>query len=339
MGARMFVIANIMINLFLSVSCVSMLTAETNTAKAPPAIIANMDLEDALQAAIQFGGSTSKDVRKLIVRRKQWPLAEKILYQAIQDGIFNYQNAQLINAVMLYTSGPVQPQEALFSQMVTSGRPLARQLAWQMAAALPGKPMRQAMERELNRAVYEDDEQSLFFPAMAVAVQENRMTTAYSVVRRGLFLTNQEEFAQAMATLNPEQASADLLDYLAICPPEELRQLTQSSINIFAATVALNHMLKFPPSIAHSRLETVFYYAISRNPGLSDLALSLVDVLVDKNQSAMALTLSRMPVWTQVAFIEGARRNLTASKRVFLSELKKVTAQNEIIEELGDVKL
>jgi hypothetical protein len=65
----------------------------------------------------------------------------------------------------------------------------------------------------------------------------------------------------------------------------------------------------------------------------------LVDVLVDKNQSAMALTLSRMPVWTQVAFIEGARRNLTASKRVFLSELKKVTAQNEIIEELGDVKL
>lgn len=335
----MIVIANLVFSLLLVSSCVSLFRPDPNTPKAPPVIEANMDLEDAILAGIEFGGQTAKDVRKLIVRRKQWPAAEKFLFQTIQDGVTNSQNSQLVNAVMLYISGPVQPQEALFTRMVNSGRPLAKQLAWQMAAALPGKPMRNAMDRELNRAVYEDDEQSLFFPAMAVAVQANRMTTAYSVVRRGLFVTNQEEFAQAMATLNPEQASADFLDYMAICPPEELRQLTLSSINIFAATVALNHLLKFPPSITHPRVETIFYFAISRNPGLSDLALNLVDTLAEKNQAAMALMLSRLPVWTQVAFIEGARRNLTASKRVFLSELRKVTAQSEIIDELGDVKL
>lgn len=334
----MSILLQAILSVSLISSCVSMGGAE-KAPKNPPQIVANMELEEALQAAIEFGGATAKDVRKLIVKRKQWPLAEKILYQAIQDGIINYQNAQLINAVLLYTSGPVQPQEALFTQMVTSGRPLSRQLAWQMAASLPSKPMRLAMERELNRAIYEDDEQSLYIPAMAIAAQANRMTAAYSVVRRGLFLTNQEEFAQAMATLNPEQASGDFLEYLAICPPEELRQLTVSSINIFAATIALNHLLKYPPHITHSKIETVFYYSISRNPGLSELALNLVDVLLDKHQSAMALVLSRMPVWSQVAFIEGARRNLNSSKRVFLSELRKVTAQNEVIEELGDIKL
>jgi len=319
--------------------CATLSKSPEETLKTPPAITSNMELEKALQAAIEFGGDTSKSVRKLIARRKQWPMAEKVLYQAIQDGIINYQNSQLVNAVTLYISGPVQPQDALFTQMVTSGRPLARQLGWQMAAALPGKLMRQAMEREVNRAVYEDDEQSLLISAMAIAAQSNRMTSAYSVVRRGLLVTNQEEFAQAMSTLNPEQASADFLDYLSLCPPEELRQLTVSTVNIFAATIALNHLIKYPPNVANAQIEVIFYYAISRNPGLSDLATHLVEVLSQKNQAAMALTLSRMPVWAQVAFIEGSRRNMTASKRVFLSELKKVTAQSEVVDELGDVKL
>jgi hypothetical protein len=53
----------------------------------------------------------------------------------------------------------------------------------------------------------------------------------------------------------------------------------------------------------------------------------------------MAMALARMPVWVQVAYIEGARRNMTASKRVFLTELKKLTAQTEVLDELGDVKL
>jgi hypothetical protein len=328
-----------LVGLSLISSCTTMVGAGDHASKYPPAIAANMDLDQALRAAIDFGGSTARDVRKLIDKRKQWPMAEKVLYQAIQDGIITYQNSQLINAVVLYTSGPVQPNQALFTQMVTSGRPLARQLAWQMAASLPGREMRTAMERELNRAISDDDEESLFIPAMAVAAQANRMVSAYTAVRRGLLVTNQEEFAQAMATLNPEQASADFIDYLALCPPEELRQLTVSSVNIFAATIALNHLLRYPPSLANSQIETVFFYAISRNPGLSDLASQLVEMLSQKNKTAMALTLSRLPVWAQVAYIEGARRNMTSAKRVFLSELRKVTAHMEIMDELGDVKL
>jgi hypothetical protein len=148
-----------------------------------------------------------------------------------------------------------------------------------------------------------------------------------------------EDFAQAMATLNPEQATSDFLDYLALCPPEELRQLSVSSVNIFAATIALNHMMKFPPNTTNPNVDVLFNYAISRNPGLSDLATTLVENIAQKNPNGMAMTLSRMPVWTQVAFIEGSRRNMTATKRVFLGELKRVSAQADVVDELGDIKL
>ena len=325
--------------LALAPSCVTPSGTPGSAPKEAPAITKEMSLEDALQAGIDFGGDTSKNVRKLVTKRKQWPMAEKILYQAIQEGIIKYENTQLRNAVMLYISGPVKPQEALFTQMISSGRPLARQLAWQMATALPGKAMRAAIEKEINRALFDDEEKELLVPAMANAVQSNRMTSAYSVVRQGLMTTNGEEFANAMATLNPEQATIDFLDYLSQCPPEELRQLTVTSVNIFSATIALNHMVKYPPNVAHEQIEMLFYYSISRNPGLSDIASSLIETLSVKNQSAMALTLARMPVWAQVAFIENTRRNLTAARRVFLGELKRVTAQREIIDELGEIQL
>lgn len=320
-------------------SCVTPESKSASTEKQAPRITKDMPLEDALQAGIDFGGDTARDVRKLVSKRKQWPMAEKILYQAIQDGIIKYEDPELVNSVMLYISGPVTAKEALFRQMVSSGRPLARQLAWQMAAALPGKVMRAAMEREMSRAVFDDEEADMLIPAMASAVQANRMISAYSLARRGLMSTNHEDFAQAMATLNPEQATKDFLEYLALCSPEELRQLTVSSVNIFSATIALNHFIKYPPSATDSKIDVLFYYTISRNPGLSEVAGTVVDILSQKNQSAMALTLARMPVWAQVAYIEGARRNMTASKRVFLGELKRLSAQSEIVDELGDIKI
>lgn len=323
----------------LTTSCTTTGSKAPTPEQQAPRITKEIPLQEALQAGIDFGGETAKDVRKLVSKRKQWPMAEKILYQAIQDGIIKYENPQLINAVMLYIAGPVTPQEALFQQLVSSGRPLARQLAWQMAAALPGKVMRLAMEREMNRAVFDDEEDEILIPAMASAVQSNRLTSAYSLVRRGLMLKGNEDFAQAMVTLNPEQATNDFLDYLSLCPPEELRQLTVSTINVLSATIAFGHMMKFPPRVSDSRVETLFYYAISRNPGINEAANLVIDRMTEKNQSAMAITLARMPLWTQVAYIEASRRNLSSTKRVFLGELRRVSSQSEIVDELTDIKL
>lgn len=307
--------------------------------KQAPEITKDMKLEDALQASIEFGGDTARSVRKLITKRKEWPLAERFLVDAIQDGIIKYDNMSLINAVMLYVAGPVKPSDVLFQKLVTSGRPLARQLGWQMAAALPSKVMRTSIEREMNRALVEGEEKELLVPQMANAVQTNRMVSAYTMVREGLMTTGHEDFASAMSTLNPTQASADFIDYLALCPPEELRQMTVSSINVYSATIALNHLMKHPPNLSHSKLETLFYYAISRNAGLNDLGMGLVDQLSLTNREQMAVTLSRLPAWAQVSYVENSRRSLTPSRRVFLSELRKFSPQSEVVDELGEIKM
>ncbi len=307
--------------------------------KEAPTIGKDMPLEDALQAGIDFGGDTARSVRKLVTKRKEWPLAERFLADAIQEGIIKYENMQLVNALMLYVAGPVKPSEVLFQKMVSSGRPLARQLGWQMAAALPGKVMKQAIEREMNRALMEGEEADILIPQMANAVEANRMVSAYTMVRQGLMTTGHEDFASAMATLNPEQASADFLDYLSLCPPEELRQMTVSSVNVYAAIIALNHMRKHPPAMSHPNLEILYYYAISRNSALNDLGMSLVDQLGERNRQQMVITLTRLPAWAQVSFVEGSRRNLTPGRRVFLSELKNLSPQAEVAEELGEMKM
>ncbi|MCX6119871.1 MAG: hypothetical protein NT027_20240, partial [Proteobacteria bacterium] len=186
--------------------------------------------------------------------------------------------------MMLYVSGPVTPSSNLFRKMMESERPLARQLAWQMAAALPGKNMQKNIEREINRSLIEGEERELLVPQMASAVQANRMVTAYTLVRQGLMETGHEDFATAMTVLNPDKARSDFLEYLAICPPEELRQISVSSINVYSANIALAHLAKNPPTVGHPKLEVLFYYSISRNPTLNELASAVLDNLTSKDQ-------------------------------------------------------
>lgn len=336
--SKIFLVSAMVLGAGLS-GCATTSDSGPKEVKQPPVISKDMKLEDALQAGIEFGGDTARSVRKLVTKRKEWPLAEKFLTAAIQDGIIKYENIQLVNSVMLYVAGPVKPSEVLFQKLVTSGRPLARQLGWQMAAALPGKVMRSAIEREMNRALVEGEESDILIPQMANAVQSNRMVGAYTMVREGLMTTGHEDFASAMATLNPEQASTDFIDYLAICPPEELRQMTLSSVNVYSATIALNHLIKHPPNMSNPRLETIFYYSISRNSGLADLGMTLVDQLSTGHRQQMAVTLSRLPAWAQVAFVESSRRNLSPGRRVFLGELRNLSPQSEVVDELGELKM
>jgi hypothetical protein len=318
-------------------ACVTPTSPGGKSDSLPPVISKTTSLEEALAAGIEFGGATVQSVRKLVTDRKEWPAAEKILYRDIENGIADYSNVQMSNVMMLYLSSPVHPSGELFKKMVSSERLVVRHLAWQMATVLPGKIMRKAMNTEISRAIFDNDEAAILIPAMATAVQANNLKSAYSVVRQGLLSTNHEGFVSAMIALNPEKASDDLLEYLSLCPPEELRQLTITSIGVFAATLSLQHMMKYPPNQNQALIETIFYYAVSRNSGLSDLALNLVEALAVKNSVGMAMSLARMPVWVQISYIEGSRRNMSAAKRNFLTELKRVVAQSEVLEELGEI--
>ena len=103
-------------------------------------------------------------------------------------------------------------------------------------------------------------------------------------------------------------------------------------------SLELTHLSKNLPAQGHPKLEVLFYYSISRNPGLSDLASSVIDALCQRDQKSMAIMLSRLPTWAQVAYIENARRNMSPSRRVFLGELKKTSPQAEVSDELGEIQ-
>jgi len=304
----------------------------------PPPIVHDMSLEAALDAGIQHGGDTLARVKRLISRRKEWRPATTILASRVVAGMSRMEDRQLINAMNLYQGSPESASVDLFNKLVGSARPLARQLGWQMAATMPSRSIGQAVEKELSRALIEGDETDTLVPEMALAVRANRLTKSYTMLRQGLLRTGHEAFAAAMAELDPAAASNDFMDYLALAPVEELRQLTLNSVNLYSCMIALKHLLGRPVSVSHPQVEHLYYYSVSRNPALAELAMQVIEQYPASDRATLAWTLARMPVWLQLSYIENVRRKTTASTGLFLAELRRITSQPEVVEEIDDVR-
>ena len=71
------------------------------TAK-PNRFNARTTLDQAIEAAINSGGQTVEEARRLITQRKQWAAAHRTIEAAIQDGIIKYDTIRLANVVALY---------------------------------------------------------------------------------------------------------------------------------------------------------------------------------------------------------------------------------------------
>ncbi len=294
-------------------------------------------LNGAIEAAINNGAQTVEDARRLITKRKQWPAAHRTIEAAIQDGIIRYDNVRLANAVAIYQGSPLPASVPLFEGMINSGRPVARQLGWQIAAAMPSRALGVAMERELGRAITENDEATILIPQMAVAVQANGMKSAYTLIRQGLMTTGQEAFALSMAQLDPARASSDFLDYLALATPEELRQLTQASVNVYTCLIALKHLQAHPAPLSNPNAEYLVYYSVSRNNGLSDLGQSALESYLPAERSQVAIMMSRMPQWVQIAYVESVRQKKGPAISLLLGELRKISSSNDVIEEVDEM--
>ncbi len=311
--------------------------ASNRGAAKPNRFNARTTLDQAIEAAINSGGQTVEEARRLITHRKQWAAAHRTIEAAIQDGIIKYDNIRLANVVALYQSSTLPASVSLFERMIGSGRPVARQLGWQVAAAMPSRGMVVAIDRELGRAIIENDEATVLIPQMAIAVQANGMKSAYTLVRQGLMTSGQEAFALSMARLDPQRASADFLDYLALATPEDLRQLTQNSVNIYTCLIALKHIQNHPAPLSHVHAEHLVYYAVSRNNALSDLAQMALESYLPLERSQMAIMMSRMPQWVQLAYVESVRRKKSSSVTLLLGELKKISSSTDVIEEVDEV--
>jgi hypothetical protein len=205
-----------------------------------------------------------------------------------------------------------------------------------MAAAMPSRSLARAIDQELGRAIVDNDEATVLIPQMAVAVESNRVRAAYTLLRQGLMTTGQESFAVAMANLDGRRASSDFIDYLAQAPAEELRQLTQNSVNVYTCLIILKHLQSRPAPVSHPGLETLIYYSVSRNNALADLAQVAVEAYLPRDRAQIAIMMARLPQWTQIAFIESVRRRKSPAVTLLLGELKKISSSRDVVEEVDE---
>jgi hypothetical protein len=304
----------------------------------PPTVTNAMELDEAITAGIDFGGNTLRDVKRLLKRRKQLDAAGAKVEARIAKEMTSLEHHQLINAVNLYASTPKHPPADLFRSLISSGRPLAAQLGWQLVAMKPTPALAAAVDQELTRAVAETDEDAVLMPQMANAVRAIQLKGAYTLVRQGLMSKGNEEFATAMIALDPNRASEDFMHYLALAGAEELRQLTVTSVEMYTCIAILKHLQTVPPSLANVNASHLFLYAVSRNMGLAELAQNVLESYIPANTELAALLLSRHPIWVQMAYIEGARRRMTPKIALLLAALKTSTAERDVASEIDTIQ-
>ena len=129
---------------------------------------------------------------------------------ALTKNALSYEHHQLLNAGHLYASTPLPLSPKIFQNLIDSGRPIAKQLGWQLAAMKPSPPVASQIEQELTRAVSDSDEESVMIPQMANAVRANRLKGEYTLLRQGLLAKGDEEFAVAMIALDPKATSDEI---------------------------------------------------------------------------------------------------------------------------------
>ncbi|NRA44716.1 MAG: hypothetical protein HRU09_07155 [Oligoflexales bacterium] len=320
----------------LLTGCVSLNQSKQDDLE-PPELTSEMSLSEIVEAGLDFGDKTLQKSKKLIEKRNQRVAAGAYLHKVIIESQLKMPATKLINAMNLYQFTAYEKAPQLFYILSQSDRNLSQQLAWHLAASMPSTAMGQQVERTLSQAIANNEIQQMYLPKMASAVANNNLIQSYTVVRQGLFDSNHVDFARAMITLDPRQASHDFLDYLAKAPVSELRQLSVKSVDVFACMEIFKHLLSFPVDAAHPRFDHLFLYSISRNNALSDMARKVLVSFFPSQNNHLALMLARMPNWVQVAFVEGARRQLNPQISLFLRELKKTTSQREVLEEIDHV--
>lgn len=306
--------------------------------KPAPRITQAMTLDEALKAGIDYGGDTLVDVRKLLKKRKELEKAAPLLREALLDRLETAENHQMMNAAALYMMTNEQPPLAMLEKLIASGRPLAAQLGWQIAAVKPSRAVSGLLDSHLTRALAEGDEESVLVPQMANAVAANGMTGAYTWARRGLMARGDEEFAQAMISLDPERASNDFLPYLSQASAEELRQLTLASVNVYAVIAIMKHLQKVPAEVGAPGFDHLFVYAVSRNVALAELAQEVLVGYVPRHTETLAQGLARHPLWVQIAYLENARRKMNPKIGLLVGELKNSTSEEDVIAEIDELK-
>ncbi len=319
--------------LIFNQSCVHL----SDTPDKPPVLTEKTDLDDILNAAITFGGSTLSDAKEIIGKQNKWEEAGNDLYGRLADKCKSWDGQRMINGLHLYLTSRDTKAPELFKVLVATTKGVCQPMAWHLAAAFKSPKMAQAIEDRLSKALINDELDHILQPKVADALLLNQLKGSYTVAKHGLFTKNHVSFAKAMIGLNPERASWDFVDYLALASVEELRQLNIESVDMFSCNEALDHLLIYPVAINHPKFSALFLYAVSRNPAFSETGRKIIELYLPRHGDFLAQTLSRMPNWVQIAYIDASRRDLNPKLNLFLARLKNTSGEKDIIDEIDSV--
>ncbi|MBF0440912.1 MAG: hypothetical protein HQK54_03320 [Oligoflexales bacterium] len=323
---------------FLGAACVSLRGGDSGEKELPPQITEDISTEKAVENGIKFGGDTLVEAKKLIDKRNEWPKVKQQVEKIILTEIKTMSSRSMINAVHLYQIGSLEVDMGMLKAFLASNRAEIRQIGWQMAASYPSNSVARYLDEVLTKAVLDGDEDRVLIPEMAQAVQVNMIRSEYSLLKQGLMKQRGSEFAKAMMILEPEKASEDFMDYLALATIEDLRQLNQSTVDLHTTLVIFRHFMSHPVSLTNPKYSHLFLYAISRNQTLAEMAHIVIEKQIPQYRNQMALILSTLPVWIQVAYVEGVKDKMNSNVNLFLAQLRDKTSFKEVVEEINSIE-
>lgn len=321
---------------FICCNCSSLSTKKQETA---PKITHQMTIDAALTAAINYGHPTLEKVKNLIKKRKEQQAALLILQSALLKNTTTWPQEQIQHAFNLYqNSNPSNTQvNLLFDHLIVQENSYLVKMAWILASNFPSDSLEKKIETILTTAIIDDNLYTIFIPEMATAIAHNNMTNSYTVLRQGLFTTHHLSFAQSMRLLSPQRASADFLDYLALAPLEEIRQLNFSTVNMLVCFEALNHLRHHEAPLGHKNFQSIFKFTTARNQGLAEISGKIIYRYIPNHSNHLALILTQLPTWVQLAYIERIKLNYKPLSNILLAELKKISIQYDVLEELKTI--
>ncbi|MBP9708033.1 MAG: hypothetical protein KBD78_10330 [Oligoflexales bacterium] len=324
--------------LFLTLSCAHLeggLFSDDKNKKIT--LESDMPLEELLTKAIEGDADVVAQAIEIINYRKEWANVGPILNRRINKDAHKLETPQLINTFKLYIKGQDPQAPQLFERIVAIDNPSIQRFAWSIAARMPSKSMAEKIDQHLNEIIKKNDIGQYLFAEMAIAIDANQIKSAFSLLSLGLFEKNEVEFAKAMARLDARAASDRFMVYLSKAGFEELRQLHFSTVDLNTCLFILQHMQKQAPGVDHPQLAHLFYYAVSRNRTIGDLAHDVILSYVVNHQELIAFTLSGLPTEVQLAFVETARRTPNALTSQLLKSLMRLSSRQEVIDELREV--
>ena len=82
----------------------------------------------------------------------------------------------------------------------------------------------------------------------------------------------------------------------------------------------------------------LFWNPRTRNPALAELGRGVVESYLPAHKDHMAFILSRHEPWVQIAYLESVRRKMTPKAGILLSELKEVSSQRDVVDEINEIR-